>query len=86
MEQQKAVYLGNLKPIGENGLRMRIYEHKLKDHWKTDEKGNRYVDGIVNPNKNGVDQFGYTHYMKLNEYDPSKRAPSKQVPSSDLPF
>lgn len=81
MEQQKAIYLGNLKPIGENGLRMRIYEKNLQGHWKTNDKGERYIDGIINPNKNGASEYGYTHYMKLNNYDPAKK-----TQSSDLPF
>lgn len=82
METPKATYLGNLKPIGENGLRIRIYAEKLQDYWEADDKGRKYVDAIINPNKNGADQYGYTHYMKLNTYKPNNNSNAK----TDLPF
>lgn len=84
METPKATYLGNLKPIGENGLRIRIYAEKLEDHWETDDKGRKYIDGIINPNKNGADQYGYTHYMKLNTYKPNGKGVANS--KTDLPF
>lgn len=68
MEQQKIVYLSNLKPIGENGLRGRLYMDKLHEHVQKDDTGREYVDYIINPNKNGANDYGATHYMKLNTY------------------
>lgn len=71
MENKTTIYLSNLKPIGENGLRGRLYLDKIIEHKQFDNNGREYIDYIINPNKNGIDEkYGTSHYMKLNTFKP----------------
>lgn len=70
--EKKTNYVGNLKPIGEDGLRMRIKKMKLDPFWKTSDNGEQYIDVIIN-RKQTVDEYGQTHYMKINDWVPTKQ-------------
>lgn len=92
MENKPAtVYLSNLKPIGSTtGLKGRIYEDKVDEHWQTDDKGRKYLPYTIWENK-APDQYGNTHFMKLDLWKPEAKTDATTVKKtqpnlSDLPF
>ena len=89
--KEKKVYLSNLKSIGQQnqGIRGRLYEEKLSEHWKTDDKGRRYIPINVWANRE-PDQYGNTHTMVLDTFKPTPQSGVNNSPQkdkySDLPF
>lgn len=89
--KEKKVYLSNLKSIGQQnqGLRGRLYEEKLSEHWQTDDKGRRYIPFNVWANRE-PDQYGNTHTMILDTYKPTQQVGVNNSLNkdkyTDLPF
>jgi hypothetical protein len=90
--KEKKVYLSNLKTIGQTqGLKGRIYEDKIEDHWETDDKGRRYIQYAIWPNRE-PDQYGNSHAMLKDTWKPEpkqEQQPAKgkaKADKNDLPF
>jgi len=88
MEKKEAIFCGNGKEVtfndGGSIINMTLHLDKIKEH-VYDYEGKKYVNLTIGANKDGANEYGKTHYVKINDFKPE---PQKEVASSkdDLPF
>lgn len=81
---EKKVYLANFKSFANGkGLKGRIYMDKLEEFLKADDKKRKFINVTIWENKE-VGQYGHTHSMVLDTWEPQSADQSKQV-RNDLP-
>ena len=54
----------------------------IKEH-VYDYEGNKYVNITIAKNRDGANEYGKTHHVKINDYKPE---PKKEKVEEDLPF
>jgi hypothetical protein len=73
VEQPKHIYLGNLKQVS----RKRFVGNVLLEPFlnipdsfisKSSKTGKEVIRITIDENKNGVDTFGFTHFMRIDDY------------------
>jgi hypothetical protein len=79
-------YVGNGKQSGEFYINVSLKKSQLEPHFY-EYKGEQYVRITVGKNKE-VNEWGNTHSVWINDYQPDKQATQKAPISAgdDLPF
>jgi hypothetical protein len=93
---ENKIYCGNGKSFGQYGsVGVSICLDKISPEYiSTGKDGKKYISVNVNPNKNGVDQYGKTHNVTVNTWKPNQQQSPQQsqdigfteVPDSGVPF
>ena len=85
-EKKETVYCGNGKEVkfddGGSIINATIHLGKIKEH-VYDYEGNKYVNVTIAKNRDGANEYGKTHHVKINDYKPE---PKKEKVEEDLPF
>jgi hypothetical protein len=88
MNEKKYVGTGRQAPNGLEIVNISVAESKIKDYW-TEYNGERYLRLGVSK-KREADQYGKTHSVYIDEYQPNVTAqPKKAEPvkvDDDFPF
>ena len=88
--EQKAVFLGSLKPVGQDGLKGRVY---LNDETiEIDDKGRKFIPIIIWKKKT-PSEWGHTHSLQYDSWKPEQQQEvdkqkfvKKKDIGKDLPF
>lgn len=88
----ETIYCGNGKEVvfedGSSIVNFSVALSKIKDH-VYEYKGEKYINLTIAGNRDGENEYGKTHYVKVNTYKPEeKTATTKATATSDdgLPF
>ena len=58
---------------------------KLKDH-VYEYNGKKYVNLTIGANRDGANEYGKTHYVKINTFKPEPQTNSTEKKEEALPF
>ena len=58
---------------------------KLKDH-VSEYNGKKYVNLTIGANRDGANDYGKTHYVKINTFKPEPQTEKKETKTEPLPF
>lgn len=87
MEKNETVYCGNGKEKkfddGGSIVNFSVDLMKIKDH-VYEYKGKKYVNLTMCSNRDGENEYGKTHYIKINDFKPEAKTESKV--EEPLPF
>ena len=64
---------------------MTIHLDKIGEHVYTYE-GKKYVNLTIGANKGGANDYGKTHYVKINDFKPEKQMAEGSSDTDKLPF
>jgi PKD repeat protein len=86
MEKNETVYCGNGKEKrfddGGSIVNFSVDLMKIKDH-VYEYKGKKYVNLTMCANRDGENEYGKTHYIKINDFKPEAKTEKAEEP---LPF
>jgi PKD repeat protein len=89
MEKKEAIFCGNGKEVsfddGGSIINMTIHLDKIGEHVYTYE-GKKYVNLTIGANKGGTNDYGKTHYVKINDFKPEKQMAEGSSDTDKLPF
>ena len=87
--QNEAVFCGNGKEVtfqdGNSIVNFSVALSKIKDH-VYEYNGEKYVNLTICPNKGGENEYGKTHYVKVNTFKPDASKAEAQEEDDSLPF
>lgn len=88
-EQQKKIYVGNGKRIGQTGIKIGINLSKIAKEgaeFIKDSNGNKWINLTIWENQNGEDQYKNTHSVQIDTWKPSEQsAASAPAPVASTP-
>ena len=89
MEKKEAIFCGNGKEVkfddGGSIINMTIHLDKIGDHVYTYE-GKKYINLTIGANKDGTNDYGKTHYIKINDFKPEPQKEKTSSGNDNLPF
>ena len=89
MEKKEAIFCGNGKEVtfndGGSIINMTLHLYKIGEHVYTYE-GKKYVNLTIGANKDGANEYGKTHYVKINDFKPEPQKETASATKDDLPF
>ena len=89
MEKKEAIFCGNGKEVtfndGGSIINMTLHLDKIGEHVYTYE-GKKYVNLTIGANKDGANEYGKTHYVKINTFKPEPQKETASATKDDLPF
>jgi hypothetical protein len=90
--KSETIYCGNGKEVvfedGSSIVNFSVALSKIKDH-VYDYKGEKYINLTIAGNRDGENEYGKTHYVKVNTYKPEEKTDTKSKAAKvedDLPF
>lgn len=87
--EKETIYCGNGKEVtfndGNSIVNFSVALDKIREHIY-DFDGKKYVNLTLCKNKEGVNEYGKSHYVKINDFKPEPQAEKKETAKSDLPF
>jgi len=86
---KETIYCGNGKEVkfddGGSIVNLTIHLDKIKEH-VYDYNGSKYVNITLGKNKDGANEYGKTHYVKINDFKPEPQKEAASSSKDDLPF
>ena len=85
----ETIYCGNGKEVvfedGSSIVNFSVALGKIKEH-VYEYKGEKYINLTIAGNRDGENEYGKTHYVKVNTYKPEEKAAKATTSDDDLPF
>ena len=90
MAEKETIFCGNGKEVkfddGGFIVNFSLGLDKIKDH-VYEYDGKKYVNLTMCKNRDGANEYGKTHYVKINDFKPEeKKEATASGGSNDLPF
>tara|TARA_R100001594_G_scaffold40153_4_gene71989 strand:+ start:3106 stop:3378 length:273 start_codon:yes stop_codon:yes gene_type:complete len=90
MENQKeTIFCGNGKEVkfddGGSIINMTVHLDKIGEH-VYEYEGKKYVNLTIGANKGGANEYGKTHYVKINDFKPEPQKETASSGGDNLPF
>lgn len=89
MEKSENIYCGSgtekVFDEGRSLVNFSLDLAKLKDH-VYEYNGKKYVNLTMGANRDGANEYGKTHYVKINTFKPEPQTESKDKKEEALPF
>ena len=89
METKEAIFCGNGKEFtfndGGSIINMTLHLDKIGSH-VYEYDGKKYVNLTIGANKGGANEYGKTHYVKINDFKPEAQEEQGSKNVNDLPF
>tara|TARA_R100000773_G_C4221040_1_gene119890 strand:+ start:4057 stop:4335 length:279 start_codon:yes stop_codon:yes gene_type:complete len=92
MAENNNIFVGSGKQVFDNMVEISVCLSDIPREHTFEYNGKKYVKLNVTKKKEGVDQYGKTHSVKINTYRPEEKAkpePAKvevEEDDDDLPF
>tara|TARA_Y100001938_G_C7981406_1_gene374590 strand:+ start:551 stop:823 length:273 start_codon:yes stop_codon:yes gene_type:complete len=89
--EKETIYCGNGKEVvfndGGSIVNFSVALDKIKDH-VYEYDGKKYINLTICKNKGGENEYGKTHYVKINDFKPEQKETVAEGSSdtSNLPF
>tara|TARA_R100000234_G_scaffold102782_1_gene72111 strand:+ start:87 stop:356 length:270 start_codon:yes stop_codon:yes gene_type:complete len=89
MEKKETIFCGNGKEVvfndGGSIVNFSLALDKIKDH-VYEYDGKRYINLTICKNKDGANEYGKTHYVKVNDFKPEDKKETVSSGGDSLPF
>ena len=89
MAEKETIFCGNGKEVkfddGGSIVNFSLGLDKIKDH-VYEYDGKKYVNLTMCKNRDGANEYGKTHYVKINTFKPEPQSESKDKKEEALPF